>query len=59
MKVRLALEYEVEDEDPEVEKAAMEIIREEADRLADAVKRRLTEAGAQVTSFRANYERSS
>ena len=59
MKVRLSLEYEVEDDDPEVEKTGMEIIREEADALADAVKRRLTDAGAQVTSFRADYQRGS
>ena len=59
MKVRLSVECEVEDDESKLKEAGMEIIREEADALADAVKRRLTDAGAQVTSFHADYQRGS
>lgn len=42
--------------DPDLEELGAEVIRAEADAFAAAVKRRLTEAGAQVTSFHADYE---
>ena len=55
-RIRLALVYEVEGEHPELEQLAAEIIRVEADGFAEAVKRKLSAAGAEVTSFRADYE---
>jgi hypothetical protein len=55
MKVRLSIEYEVEDENPEIEKLGAELIRAEADALVESVKRKLRAAGAEVTSFKANY----
>ena len=55
MKVRLSVEYEVEDENPEIEKLGAEVIRAEADAFAEAVKRKLRAAGAEVTSFKADY----
>jgi hypothetical protein len=56
MKVRLSIEYEVDDADPEAEKLGADIIRAEADAFAEAVKKRLADAGGDVTSFRADYE---
>lgn len=56
MKVLLSIEYEVDDQNPDLEKLGAEVVRAEADAFAAAVKRKLTEAGAQVTSFRADYE---
>ena len=55
MKVRVSVEYEVDDKNHELEKLGIEIIRAEADAFAQAVKERLSEAGAEVTSFRAEY----
>ena len=45
MKVRLSIEYEVEDENPEIEKLGAELIRAEADALVESVKRKLRAAG--------------
>lgn len=56
MKVRLSVEYEVDDKDTELEELAIEVIRSEADTFAETVKRKLSAAGADVTSFRAEYE---
>jgi hypothetical protein len=56
MKVRLSVEYEVDDKNPELEKLAIEIIRAEGDVFAEVVKKKLSAAGADVTSFRAEYE---
>jgi hypothetical protein len=56
MKVRLSVEYQVDDEDPDLEKLGAELIRAQADAFAEAVKRALAEKGAEVTSFQANYE---
>ena len=52
MKVRLSIEYEVEDENPEIEKLGAELIRAEADALVESVKRKLRAAGVEVTSSR-------
>ena len=46
MKVRLSIEYEVEDENPEIEKLGAELIRAEADALVESVKRKLRAPGA-------------
>jgi hypothetical protein len=56
MKVRISLEYKVEDENPELEQLAGKLIRAEADALVEAVRRKLSAAGAEVTSLRADYE---
>lgn len=56
IKVLLSIEYEVDDQDSDLEKLGAEVIRAEADAFAAAVKRKLTEAGARVTSFHADYE---
>ena len=56
MKIRISIEYEVKDENPELEKLGAEVIRAEADALVETVKRKLSAAGAEVTSFRADYE---
>jgi hypothetical protein len=56
MKVRLSIEYEVEDENSELEKVGIDVIRMEADAFAEAIKKRLAECGAQITSFRAEYQ---
>jgi hypothetical protein len=56
MKVRLSVEYEVDDKNPDLEKLAIELIRAEADAFAEGVKRKLSAAGADVTSFHADYE---
>ena len=56
MKVRLSVEYQVDDEDPDLEKLGVELIRAQADAFAEAVKRALVEMGAEVTSFQADYE---
>ena len=55
MKVRLSVEYQVDEKNPDLEKLATRLIREEADAFTDAVKRALVEAGAEVTSFQASY----
>ena len=55
MKVQLSIEYEVDDKSSELEKVVAEIIRAEADAFAEAVKKRLSDAGADVKDFRAHY----
>jgi hypothetical protein len=56
MKIRISIEYEVTDDKPELEKLGAEVIRAEADALVETVKRKLSAAGAEVTSVRADYE---
>ncbi len=55
MNVRLAVDYEVEDERPEAEKFAAEVIRAETDVFVEVVKKRLAAAGLDVKGFRAEY----
>jgi hypothetical protein len=56
VKVRLSIEYEVEDDDPEAEELGIEIVRAEADAFAEAVKKHLADAGAKITRFHADYD---
>ena len=56
MKIRISIEYEVTDDKPELENLGAEVIRAEADALVETVKRKLSAAGAEVTSVRADYE---
>ena len=56
MKVRVSVEYEVDDKNRELEKLGIEIIKAEADAFAQAVKERLSEGGADVTSFQVQYD---
>ena len=56
VKVRLSIEYEVEDDDPEAEELGIEIVRAEADAFAEAVKQHLADAGAKITRFHADYD---
>ena len=56
VKIRISVDYQVEDENPELEQLAAAVMRAEADAMVESVKRRLLAAGAEVTSFRADYD---
>jgi hypothetical protein len=56
VKIRISIDYAVEDENPELEKLGAEVIRAEADAMVESIKRKLSAAGAEVRSFRADYE---
>ena len=55
MKIRISVDYQVEDENPELEQLAAEVMRAEADAMVVGQEEAVA-AGAEVTSFRADYE---
>lgn len=51
MKVHLNINYEVEDDDPQIEEVGMQIVGEEARALGTAIRDRLSEAGVDIHEF--------
>ena len=56
VKIRISVDYGIDDENPELEQLVAEVMRVEADAMVESVKRKLLAAGAEVTSFRADYD---
>ena len=56
VKIRISVDYGIDDENPELEQLVAEVMRAEADAMVESVKRKLLAAGAEVTSLRADYD---